>query len=470
MAPADPRTAAVLPLPTVEVPTTTVTPPQVHPDTSALLSLLQQAAQYVVARTEVYSSLTHYVRQTTANTGAPLSAQQILLQRLAQVAQSQKANGATSPAAVPPPPSADFANVTNLPLRAWEAGPSQSPPTSNEGTLHNSRAYRYNSPDALIGHNHDRKATPRDPRKAHRDRDYGQSSRDDRDRFRGKNLRERSPRRTRDSRSRSPPSRYGGRRDVKPYSPPRRPSLTAPVESRNNTEISAHGQKDEFGRDVRSPSPPHEVATHGHAAQPPIISAARTPTPSVEPPPRTAPEVAAVSSAPLTESSPTTASVATSQPGLESFNPHLFNPMLPEAWAALGKMWEITNGYSPSQEELMQYMALIVMGQAPQIQPVQVNSQFSDSSGPWLGGGHGSGGYGGQTARGRGGYTSGRGRFNGQAGGWNGDHSEGIVLGGGDASNATAVDSASPQAATGTQTGGSMQRVGEKWVFVKNSG
>ncbi|KAF9045663.1 hypothetical protein BDZ89DRAFT_133216 [Hymenopellis radicata] len=299
------------------------------------------------------------------------------------------------------------------------------------------------------------------------------SSRDDRDRFRGRNPRERSPQRTRDSRSRSPPSRYGGRRDVKPYSPPRRPSLTAPVESRNNTEISAHGQKDEFGRDVRSPSPAHEVATHGHAAQPPIISAAPTPTPSVEPPPRITPEIPAVSSAPLVASSSITTSVATSQPGLESFNPHLFNPMLPDSWVALGKMWEVTNGYSPSQEELMQYMALIMMGHAPPMQPVQVNSQFSDSSGQWQGGGHGRGGYGGQTARGRGGYTSGRGRINGQGGGWNGDHathSEGIVLGGGDALDATTVDSTSSQAATGTQTGGSMQRVGEKWVFVKNSG
>lgn len=225
-------------------------PPSQSPPTMPTLLLPSSNKQL---QGEYPSSLLFFVliccRQNTSTqstASSSLTAQQILLQQLAQVAQTQKAT-TSIPVANIPASTADFANLTNLPgpNGHWEAGSSHSPPSFRD-------VNQQRSPRAVNGN--DRGPT-RDPRTNLRGRGFD-GSRDDRERLRG---RQQSPLHTRprDGRSKSPPSRYGGRRDVKPYSPPRRPSMStlASAESRNNTEISGSGQRDEFGRDVRHASP-----------------------------------------------------------------------------------------------------------------------------------------------------------------------------------------------------------------------
>lgn len=123
---------------------------------------------------------------------------------------------------------------------------------------------------------------------------------------------------------------------------------------------------------------------------------------------------------------------------------------------ALGKMWEVTNHYVPSQEELMQYyLAMMMMGGGV---PVQQAVVAPETSTPW----QDRGGHAGRGA-GRGGFTAGRGAFNSQNH-WNQGAGQDFQ------SDATVLGGEEPSAPPEEEnTGGGMQRVGDKWVFVKKS-
>src|SRR6266850_2079114 len=178
------------------------------------------------------------------------------------------------------------------------------------------------------------------------------------------------------SRSRSPPrSRYGGGswRDVKPYSPPHRPSIADQTDHDIEPSSSRPGV-DEFGREIRPssddeaseapddpkqrPTPPQPLATH----LPP------TSAPAVEGAPVPGEHVFSASAAP--QATPAAGSNALHQdretPGLESFDYSTFDPTSPTSWEALGRAWAVTNGRQPSQEELMMFAMEVTVNMANQ--------------------------------------------------------------------------------------------------------
>lgn len=260
------------------------------------------------------------------------------------------------------------------------------PPAGPRGTLH-PPPYR----DAQYGPNHrepqlDRYDGPDrgrdrndyyDDRRDHRGgfrggfRGRGRGRWDDRDRYNDRSRdREWTPPRGRHSRSHSPPNRPGGRRDVKPYSPPRRPSM--PQDYRNRPAnyppgpSSARGPTlDEFGREIRAGStdstPSTSIPTGPGGNYPPIVSAARRDSTHSGSDNRSP-----VHNGPASQSPPSRQTdTATSQKGLDSFDMTTFDPSSPASWEALGNAWAVTNGYLPSQEELMQFMFSGMAGNLP---------------------------------------------------------------------------------------------------------
>lgn len=236
------------------------------------------------------------------------------------------------------------------------------------------------------------------------------------------------------SRSRSP-RRFNGQRP-RPYSPPQRPA------SRDVAQTSSAAPevgKDEFGRDIRpsSATPPRAVSVD-------VQSQLRTVS-SVDPAPTAAPEnrvpesdrlpsVAVSTSTQNTEPRRSSLVPTLQQPGLDQFDFTTFDFTAPSSWEALGKMWHVTYGSTPSQEELMQFVmtggtAAAFSGQTNAVQVGQWQnpswgSQSAGSGRGWRGG------------RGRGMMTGGRGDEFGHGkyrdgGHWSGDaqHSDAIVLG-----------------------------------------
>ena len=326
----------------------------------------------------------------------------------------------------------------------------------------------------------------------------------------------------RKSRSRSPPrSRYGGagRRDVKPYSPPHRPSAVDQPGPNANPSTSQHAGVDEFGREIRPSSD-----DDGRSETPDDLKPRPAPPPpAAHPHPHLSPTSApAVDGAPPASSDQEHSTIATPQAasatggsealqqntgemGLESFDYSTFDPTLPSSWEALGNAWAATNGRQPLQEELMMFvmeftvsMANQALPSAPAATPAnQWTGQrwMGDSRGGPPRGGRGRGGFGGRGGR-RGFHSAG-----GNAGQTRWDYRDGgdayadangtdaIVLvehtnddvqsGSGWAQDAhEQVQGAGPgeegeeqmggQEATGT--GGRMQKVGDNWVFVRNDG
>jgi protein NRD1 len=132
------------------------------------------------------------------------------------------------------------------------------------------------------------------------------------------------------SRSQSPPgSRYGAARDEGTLSPSRRDYV------KNTLSV----ETDEFGREIRPDVGDRDidepVSTDGNAS-----------VTAVEP-------VKAPISSTIGETSGT---AVTALVGMESFNFATFDPTAPTSWEALGNAWQVTNGYVPSQEELMQFV------------------------------------------------------------------------------------------------------------------
>ncbi|KAF7370518.1 hypothetical protein MSAN_00683800 [Mycena sanguinolenta] len=474
--PTDPRSAAAVVTPPVVVPTPAPPPVPVLDPQATLLALLTQAANNAAQQSAPGQTVTN------TNGGVTNSSQQLaVLQQLALTANLGNI-GQQSP---PNPP--------NFPAS------SQSPPPQRDehygaGQSSGRRDLRYDrGKDQERGRNYD------DRNDFHggfggRGRGNGRGW-DDRDRYKDV---DRSPRRSRRSRSRSPPPRYPGRRerDVRPYSPPSRPSL-ASLPSKRDTRAAPEPGKDEFGRDIRpaSPSPEPSAANNGIPAQPPPPAASsaaaapavvRTEEP-VEPPPAAAltsnhdqmsltPSVDANTSSRAPDAAVVVPNeVPSQQQGMENFSLATFDFTAPSSWEALGKMWQVTHGVLPSTEQLMAFVMSggVMTGPAAGVPNQQQLSQTEWTGGHAWGGGS-AGMQPGRGIRGRGGFSRGRGRAYG--GGfardgqdrWHSDmgQTDAIVLGGGD-TDAMEVEGADVPG-KGGGGGGRMQRVGEKWVFVRD--
>ncbi|KAJ7623137.1 hypothetical protein FB45DRAFT_1031082 [Roridomyces roridus] len=423
----DPRSTAVNPPPMAPVTPAPVPAPVLDPQATLLALLTQAAAQ------------ANNAGQTPTNIAA--NPQMSVLQQLAL-----KANlgNIPTPAQAPPVPVYSEQNFLGRPSPI-------SPPSYRDEPYGAVRRDSRFDPAQDNGRNHG------SFRGGFRGRGRGEGRGwDDRERY-NKDTDRSPPRRARSSRSRSPPSRY--RRDVKPYSPPRRPSLA----SLPNTVPPDTG-KDEFGRDIRSASPspltPSAfpvaplVPTHQPVPPPPIPMA--TPgvvgtqnvarplgaltagaaaltsnhdqmlslTPSVDA--NTAPDAHAHAGTVVNVPSN---KIPPGGQGLENFSLTTFDFTAPSSWDALGKMWQFTKGYAPSQNELLQFvMSGGIMPPPQQQQQQQLQSiQHGGQTGwvvPRRGGMRGRGGFG----RGRGHYGGGGYARDGYAGG----ETDAIVLGGGD--------------------------------------
>lgn len=191
--------------------------------------------------------------------------------------------------------------------------------------------------------------------------------------------------RDRRSRSRSPPPRggYGPTRNARTYSPPRRPSVSNYVGGggpsgfsgerdevgRGNRAAPSAPGKDEFGRDIRpdasddeehiprtkspsGPAPSSKSVTPPQPTPPPAEPIAQEGGESEEAAPAPTPALVLAAVAPVGP----VAQVPSVPPGLEAFNPAAFDFTSPAAWESLGQIWQVTNGYPPAQEQLMQFV------------------------------------------------------------------------------------------------------------------
>ncbi|KAG6836772.1 hypothetical protein H0H93_003550 [Arthromyces matolae] len=467
---ADPRPAAaqssLTPTPT---PTPLTTPPVIDAQ-ATLLALLAQAAQAAAIPA-----------QTTTSMGD--AAQLAVLQQLAL---AQKANSGTP--SQPP-------QVLPLTVSSQSAFPSHRDERSYSSHK-DPRLKGHQSSDrvnAYVDQPEERPSYRGGHRGGLRGRGRGGGRWDDRDRDR--NYQERddrhSPRRQGRSRSRSP-SRPGDRRDLTPHSPPRRPPL-ASVEyhgrgSTDSRPLDKNDGKDEFGRDIRSQSPdgrnthPTYVAhsprptttltsvpttvsnSTSQSATEPIIDSQLSAQTSNHDQMSLPPLIAANTSSSL-RSAHVISSTASAAPGLESFNPMTFDFTSPTSWEALGKLWQITKGYMPSTEELAQFV--MTSGQSASFMQTTVQGSVWENTSKYPAG------------RGRGGFSRGRGGFyhnthNIQDGPehYSNHDTDAVVLGGDSTSLMSPseimhVDNNSSNKPQIGGAAGKMQRVGDKWVFVR---
>lgn len=336
------------------------------------------------------------------------------------------------------------------------------------------------------------------------------------------------------SRSRSPPPRgryqggdpAGGRWNDEPYHrpPPGReftdPPPSVPAESSG---------KDEFGRDIRPESPDGDAPVTA-ARSPTVSTHTRSPPPSHPqptesrmdmdissdpPPPTRSPTVASKESS-ISRMSSTAASGGSSESsgGLDTFDFSKFNPMEASSWEALGKAWTATNGYVPSQEELMQCVmsgTMLAMQQQggtnatqeqswPQADTTTGGQNQSRSGSRWDQGEPSTAGATSARSKGGRGGGGGAGAYSGfVSGGFTHLHesqsdTDAITLSGNDAPESNEADAvqtstadhsdstqqqngvhpgedrmeSSPPQDEGGAPSGKMQRVGDKWVFVRS--
>ncbi|KAH7915283.1 hypothetical protein BJ138DRAFT_1142104 [Hygrophoropsis aurantiaca] len=516
----DPRVSGQAPL--TITPTSAseaATPPIPETVQSTLLALLGQAAQ--VAGQPLNGQI-----PTNTNPSAPVvpqldQAQLTLLHQLALTAKLGNGSTLAQPAAAIPL-SSPITPTSNTPPHAPPHAPtgpshaySRPPPTgpSNQsfdprrGDIRNNRYGPSERSRDLNETQDDRSYSRGGFRGGYRGR--GRDRWDDRgrdnDRFRHRDNEWKSPPQSRHSRSRSP-RRFSGRRDTRPYSPPRRPSV-AKEQPRVESPFSSGHEfgKDEFGRDIRASSatPSNSVSAEDNRTQPSATSVSVDPAPTSVPAldyhiPVSKPLSTVAANTSTQKPDSHTSSSTTSQPKLDQFEITTFDFTAPTSWEALGKMWQATYSYPPSQEELMQF---IMAGGTAAVAPAAGHTgetqqnQWVESA--WEGpnlqrGGHRGSSRGG---RGRGGYARGGhndnfGRGNYQdneqwgynAGAPYNEHTDAIVLGGDDGGRDVIMGTTTqipggpdhlqenivhtPQP---TGPGGRMQRIGDKWVFVKGN-
>jgi len=261
---------------------------------------------------------------------------------------------------------------------------------------------------------------------------------------------------------------------MRTYSPPRRPSLpsSTPQRQMGNSDASHSDGKDEFGRDIRPQSPDHMDPTPANSTRPITANdhAVVSSPPSNNEQITLFPLVAANTSS-NNSSAPFVSNTVQSKPGLESFDPTSFDPTSPSSWEQLGKLWQVTYGELPTTEQLMQFvMRPMTSGQVPPTSHTSPDMQAS----PWDNS-HGHGQH--WKGRGRGGLA--RGGSNGydnDQNDWNhydDSQTDAIVLGGSaDTSTERRLDSnsISQENSRGSAgTGGKMQKIGDKWVFVRGN-
>jgi protein NRD1 len=157
---------------------------------------------------------------------------------------------------------------------------------------------------------------------------------------------------------------------------------------------------------------------------------------------------------------------SSSQSGTSSFDISTFDPTSPASWEALGKMWETMNGYTPSAEELMQFMMMGAMSQSVLSKNWQQQSSMESDGTSGCGGGYG-----------RENYGNSRNNHHGQNFGGedtkdtNWRSTDAVVLGGDSADpNIDRAEgrSENQQSAGSENRGGKMQKVGDKWVFIRS--
>lgn len=274
------------------------------------------------------------------------------------------------------------------------------------------------------------------------------------------------------------PQRNGDRWGSRFGNSPRRPRDASPPPTHLSVRRENDPGKDEFGRDIRPEShnsPAHTNSlTYPPISPPSILDPRKSPIEASNGPHSTLDEnpVSLLSSnkIPSTASGTLDSDSNISELGLESFNPATFDYTSPTSWDALGKLWQVTNGCLPSQEQLVQFIISCGTGQqmAPTFQPS--NQSFNQQNyTPFRGRGRGRG-----FSRGHGGSGYGNGRVDFDGWGKEDDSQTcAIVLGGGeddDGGNASSDHGISePSAQSSVANAGCMQKVGDTWKFVLNA-
>ena len=409
--------------------------------------------------------------------GAPPQLDAIQLAVLQQLAHTAASVPSVSKTLLPPEP----VNVQKFPSSSGVSGSSHSPPSSHRDEPHNmaKREQRYNrfrSPENEIGP--DLHFNPDNIRGKYRGglrsrgRDDNRSRDCDTDRYRTSE-RDRSLARAGKggrSRSRSPPSRYGGRRSSRFYSPPQVPRFASPSQRQESisARIENESGKDEFGRDIR-PQSPNSKSPVAHDKSLPSPS-----TPIIKSSVESRSSLAVTTNLDPKSVSPlTTASTASNKPsaslvsntvpytglGMDNFDLSTFDYTSPASWEALGKMWQVTYGYLPSTEQLIQFVISCGTGQMRSLELSNTNEQSV---------GFASQAWGEEQLSGEFPYGNGRDTGNDMA-----QATEAIVLGG-DTNNPPKNSIFSGQKSnlesqTSASNSGRMQKVGDKWVFVRGS-
>lgn len=229
--------------------------------------------------------------------------------------------------------------------------------------------------------------------------------------------------------------------------------------------------KDEFGRDIRPgsvdpepfPTPPAQPTSVIAMIAAPTTqnsSIAQDPAPNNQHPP---PQFATTSSItdgaqpegalPIATYESRASDTGTSK-GLDNFDFNTFDFTSPASWEALGKAWEVTNGVTPTQEVLMQFVMMSSMGMG-------------------MGMGAGMGGFGMEQPQNQWDGTQGPGDWNAGETGWN-DGMVGVVeetQGQEKLDEETADPEKEGSPVPGERSVGStgkMQKVGDRWVFVRS--
>lgn len=418
------------------------------------------------------------------------AAQLAVIQQLAHTAASVPS---VSQSLTPPEP----VNVQNFPSSSGVNGSSHSPPSfrieprvmvKSEQKISGYRSpEREIRPDPHFNERDNMRGRYRGGIRGRGDRFAGRNwDTRDRDRYRDTDKDQSLPRPGRGrSRSRSPPSRYTERRASRFSSPPRRPRAVSPQSWQPDAPLrrdSDEPGKDEFGRDIRPESP----ESPNQASQPPPIPSPKLPSQTELPKDPRIPHT----DSPVLDSNPdsnsklltanapsknpnastTTSSNSLGPMGMESFDLARFNYTSPASWEALGNLWQVTNGYLPSTEQLMQFVmasanGLSEMTPAPELRKNTTPSipNAVTTGGKAWGNFLGAAGYGNNRSMH---IEGGMGYYN------SGQATDAVVLG----ESSDEGQAAEPNGTFGIQnesalvsSSGRMQKVGDKWVFVRGT-
>ena len=233
--------------------------------------------------------------------------------------------------------------------------------------------------------------------------------------------------------------------------------------------MKSHGpDKDEFGRDIRPgsvepepfPMPGIQPASTIATTAAPIVqgfSITQDPTPDHQNPMLPFATMPSTNGAKSETAMPiatyeSRAGDTTTTKGLDSFDFTTFDFTSPTSWEALGKAWEVTNGVTPTQEMLMQFVMMSSMGMGMGMG--MGSFEMEQPQNQWNG------------AEGSGGWDA-------EGAGWN-DGGVGVV---GETQDQEKLDgeTADPEEEDTPVFGegsvgstGKMQKVGDRWVFVRS--